>query len=239
MLSLTYDLHIHSCLSPCGDSDMTPANIAGMAAVKGLDVIALTDHNSCRNCAAAMAAGREYKVTVIPGMELTTQEEVHVVCLFPELNAALEFDAMVYDRLQRIENKPEIFGEQLLYNEQDTIIGREPYLLINATDITFDEVYDRTAEYGGIMIPAHIDKNANSLIANLGFIPPDSRFTCAELKNMSNLHRLRREHPYLNGCKIITNSDAHYLEQINEPIHTLYAEECSIRSVLDALQAGG
>lgn len=89
------------------------------------------------------------------------------------------------------------------------------------------------------MIPAHIDKNANSLIANLGFIPPDSRFTCAELKNMSNLHRLRREHPYLNGCKIITNSDAHYLEQINEPIHTLYAEECSIRSVLDALRTGG
>ena len=239
MLSLTYDLHIHSCLSPCGDSDMTPANIAGMAAVKGLDVIALTDHNSCRNCAAAMAAGREYGVTVIPGMELTTQEEVHVVCLFPELKAALELDAMVYARLQRIENKPEIFGEQLLYNEQDTIIGREPYLLINATDITFDEVSDRTAEYGGIMIPAHIDKNANSLIANLGFIPPDSRFTCAELKNMSNLHRLRREHPYLNGCKIITNSDAHYLEQINEPIHTLYAEECSIRSVLDALRTGG
>ena len=239
MIPLFYDLHIHSCLSPCGDSDMTPANIAGMAAVKGLDVIALTDHNSCRNCAAAMAAGREYGVTVIPGMELTTQEEVHVVCLFPELKAALEFDAMVYARLQRIENKPEIFGEQLLYNEQDTIIGREPYLLINATDITFDEVSDRTAEYGGIMIPAHIDKNANSLIANLGFIPPDSRFTCAELKNMSNLHRLRREHPYLNGCKIITNSDAHYLEQINEPIHTLYAEECSIRSVLDALRTGG
>ena len=238
MPSLTYDLHIHSCLSPCGESDMTPANIAGMAAVKGLDVIALTDHNSCRNCAAAMAVGEEYGVMVIPGMELTTQEEVHVVCLFPDLKSALDFDAMVYHRLQKVENHPKIFGEQLLYNEQDRIIGTEPYLLINATDIMFDEVWDRTKEYGGVMIPAHIDKNANSLIANLGFIPPDSRFTCAELKNLSNLHRLRREHPYLNGCGIITNSDAHYLEQIQEPVHTLYVQERSIRSVLTMLSDG-
>ena len=112
MIPLYYDLHLHSCLSPCGDDDMTPANIVGMAAVKGLDVIALTDHNSCKNCPAAMKHGEEYGVTVIPGMELTTSEEVHVVCLFPELNDALDFDQYVYERILPIKNKKNIFGEQ-------------------------------------------------------------------------------------------------------------------------------
>ena len=91
MIPLYYDLHIHSCLSPCGDDDMTPANLVGMAAVKGLDVIALTDHNSCKNCPAAMYHGANYGVTVIPGMELTTEEEVHVICLFPTLKDALAY----------------------------------------------------------------------------------------------------------------------------------------------------
>lgn len=235
MPEISYDLHIHSCLSPCGDDDMTPANIAGMAAVKGLDVIALTDHNSCRNCGAAIAAGKEYGITVIPGMELTTQEEVHVVCLFPELTEALEFDSYVYGKLQKIPNDPAIFGKQQLYNEADEVTGTEPYLLINATDISFDEVFGLVKGYGGIMIPAHVDKNANSLIANLGFIPPDARFGCAELKNMNNLHRLRREHPYLEKCRIITDSDAHYLEHMNEPINTIYTADHSPEAVIAAL----
>ena len=112
MSPLFYDLHIHSCLSPCGDDDMTPANIAGMAAVKGLDVIALTDHNSCRNCPAAMYHGIQYGVTVIPGMELTTQEEVHVICLFPDLENALAFDDLVYEKLMPVRNREDIFGKQ-------------------------------------------------------------------------------------------------------------------------------
>lgn len=98
MNGLYYDLHLHSCLSPCGDDDMTPANIVGMAAVKGLDVIALTDHNSCKNCPAAIHHGQQYGVIVIPGMELCTIEEVHIICLFPELDAALAFDQYVYSR---------------------------------------------------------------------------------------------------------------------------------------------
>ena len=117
MMRLTYDLHIHSCLSPCGDNDMTPANIAGMAAVKGLDVIAVTDHNSCRNCAPAMKMAEEYGVIALPGMELCTEEEVHVVCLFPDLYAAMDFDGYVYDKMLKIPNKEKIFGEQLLYND--------------------------------------------------------------------------------------------------------------------------
>ena len=94
MAALYYDLHIHSCLSPCGSEDMTPYNIAAMAALKGLDVIAVTDHNSCKNCPAVLAAAKEYGVLALPGMELTTSEEVHAVCLFETLDAAMAFDDM-------------------------------------------------------------------------------------------------------------------------------------------------
>ena len=119
MTDLYYDLHIHSCLSPCGDNDMTPANIAGMAHVKGLDIIALTDHNACRNAPYVMKAAQAYGITVIPGMELTTSEEAHVVCLFPDIEAALAFDAFVYERLQKVENRKDIFGDQLIMNEEE------------------------------------------------------------------------------------------------------------------------
>ena len=175
--TLSYDLHIHSCLSPCGDDDMTPGNIVGMTAIKGLDVIAVTDHNSCRNCPAVMKLAAQYGILAIPGMELTTAEEVHAVCLFPELSAALEFDRFVYEKLIKFPNREDIFGKQQIMNEEDICIGTEPNLLINSTTLSFDELWDIVAgQYGGVMIPAHIDKNANSLLSNLGFVPPDTVF---------------------------------------------------------------
>lgn len=215
---------------------MTPANIAGMAAVKGLDVIAVTDHNSCRNCAPTMKMAEEYGVIALPGMELCTEEEVHVVCLFPDLRAALDFDAYVYDKMLKVPNKEKIFGEQLLYNDMDEIIGKEPNLLLCNTSIDFDEVYSLTEERDGIMIPAHVDKTTNSLIANLGFIPPDSQFTCAEIKNLSKKEELLRQHVYLNQCRIISNSDAHYLEHINEPEHRIEVSGTSASEIIKALK---
>lgn len=235
MTELYYDLHIHSCLSPCGDDDMTPANIAGMAAVKGLDVIAVTDHNSCKNCPAVLAAAQEYGILAIPGMEINTSEEVHAVCLFEELKAAMDFDAYVYERLMAFPNKEEIFGRQLIYNKEDEICGTVPNLLINATDISFEGLWELVRGFGGVMFPAHVDKTANSLIANLGFIPPDSKFVTAEVKDLGKLHRVRKENPYLEGCRIISNSDAHYLEDIHEPQLRLQVRERSVRGVLEVL----
>lgn len=235
MVNLTYDLHIHSCLSPCGDDDMTPGNIVGMAAVKGLDVIALTDHNTCRNCPAAMTIGEQYGVMVIPGMEINTSEEVHAVCLFPTLEAALAFDAFVYERLMKFPNKEAVFGRQLLCDENDEIIGTEPNLLISSVDLSFDELWEVVRLYDGVMFPAHIEKAANSLIANLGFVPPDSKFQTAELKNLKKLHEVKRENPYLETCRIISNSDAHYLEDINEPELTILVKEKSVQAVIDWL----
>ena len=235
-MKLSYDLHIHSCLSPCGDNEMTPANIAGMAAVLGLDVIALTDHNSCRNCGPLLKMAEVYGITALPGMELTTDEDVHVLCLFPDLYAAMDFDAYVYSRMFKISNKEHIFGPQILYNENDQIIDHEPNLLIANTSIDFEDVFDLTEERGGIMIPAHIEKSSNSLISNLGFVPPDSQFLCAELKDLSKLPELKTLNPYLYQCKIITNSDAHYLEHINEATNFLEVQSRKISDILRALK---
>ena len=215
---------------------MTPGNIAGMAAVLGLDVIALTDHNTCRNCGPAMRHAEEYGFLCIPGMELTTAEEIHAVCLFPDLDTALEFDAYVYQHLLAIPNREDIFGEQLIMDEQDQVIGKEPNLLINATDISFEGLWELVDSYGGVMFPAHIDKSANSLIATLGVISDTNRFETAEIKDMANYHAIKKANPYLNKCTIVSNSDAHYLEQINEPNLTISCRERSIAGVLDALR---
>ena len=236
MLSLSYDLHIHSCLSPCGDNESTPANIIGMAYVKGLDVVALTDHNSAKNCAAAKEVADAYGVCFLPGMELTTEEEVHVVCLFDSIEKALAMDEYVHNKLLKIKNDKAIFGEQLILNSDDEIIGEEEYLLINATSVSFAESFKVAESFGGIAIPAHIEKSANSLLANLGFVPPDSTFNTVELKNKGRYDELCKIHPYLSSCRVITDSDAHYLQDINEPINFLHAREKSAAAVIEALK---
>lgn len=236
MLTLSYDLHIHSCLSPCGDNESTPANIVGMAYVKGLDVIALTDHNTSRNCPAAKETADAYGITLICGMELTTAEEVHIVCLFPELKNALEFDKYVREHIIPVPNNPKIFGDQLIMDSDDNVIGTETNLLINATDINFTDAFGLVESFGGLAIPAHIDKQTTSVLSNLGYIPPESTFKTVELKNMDNLADLKERHQYLQNCRAITDSDAHYLEHINEPINFLHAEEKTAAAVIEALK---
>lgn len=235
MINLSYDLHIHSCLSPCSDNDMTPQNIAAMSALKGLNVIAITDHNSCKNCAATIEAAQIYDIIVIPGMELTTSEEVHMLCLFYDLASALRFDEYVYRHLLPIKNNIKIFGEQLLCNAQDEITGSVENLLINSTDISLDNLWELVTEYNGIIIPAHIDKSSTSIISNLGFIPPESKFNSVELKDLKMLDQLTNSNPILSSCHIISSSDAHYLEDISEPEHMICVPEKNIKSILDTL----
>lgn len=235
MLSLSYDLHIHSCLSPCGDDESTPANIVGMAYVKGLDVIAITDHNTALNCVAAKEVADAYGITLLCGMELTTDEECHVVCLLPTLEKALELDEYVAKKIMRIQNDPAIFGNQLIMDSDDNIIGKRDELLINACSISFEEVFPLVESMGGVAIPAHVDKSTTSVISNLGFIPPDSTFKTIEVKNLSRLDGLKEAHPYFKTCKAITSSDAHYLGDINEPVNFLHVREKSPEAIIDAL----
>ena len=239
MPKYSYDLHLHSCLSPCGDEDMTPANIVGMAAIKELDIIAVTDHNCCLNCEAVMEEAKEYGILVVPGMELTTKEEVHVLCLFEDLENAINFNQYVYSELNQMKNRVEIFGRQEIYLARDKKAGEEEMLLIQSTRISFDYVYSLVNQYKGIMIPAHIDKNSHSLLYNLGFIPPDSLFTCVEIKDKSKQIKLCEEHSYLKQCNIISNSDAHYLRDINEAVNHIELEEKSVQALFQVLNTIG
>lgn len=235
MLSLSYDLHIHSCLSPCGDDESTPANIVGMAYVKGLDVIALTDHNSAANCVAAKEVADAYGITLLCGMEITTDEECHVVCLLPTLDKALELDEYVAKRLMKVKNEPAIFGNQFIMDSDDKVIGTREHLLINAAAISFEDVFPLVESMGGVAIPAHVDKSTTSVISNLGFIPPDCTFKTIEVKNMARLDSLKEAHPYFQTCKAITSSDAHYLGDISEPVNFIHAREKSPEAIIDAL----
>lgn len=235
MIPIPYDFHIHSCLSPCADDDMTPANIIGMAAIKGLHAIAVTDHNSCLHCKTTMELGERYGIVVIPGMELTTKEEVHVLCLFEHLEDALRFDAYVQTKLLLTKNDPKIFGKQIIMDDKDCVSGEFESLLIQATNISFDDVNPLIKSYGGIMVPAHIDKSCNSLLSNLGFIPPTSQFSCVEIRDRKQKTQLLNTHPYLQECIFIKNSDAHRLSDINEPFNYLKVNEVSRNEILRTL----
>ena len=162
-----YDLHIHSILSPCGDDDNTPNNIAGMANLCGLNIIALTDHNSAKNCPAFFEAARKYGIIPVAGMELTTSEDIHVVCLFEQLEDALAFDKYVEENRLKIKNRPEIFGRQIIMDGMDEQTGEVDDLLINASNISADNVCEIVCKFGGVCYPAHIDRDANGIIAIL------------------------------------------------------------------------
>lgn len=235
MIELSYDLHVHSCLSPCGDDEATPANIAMLAQLLGLDVVAITDHSSCKNCPAFFEAAKAVGIVPIAGMELTTEEEIHVLCLFSELENAMKFDAEVHDALFPIKNKPEIYGNQLIMNSDDEVIGTEEICLINATSIGIYDVGAKVRALGGIIIPAHIDRSAFSLISSLGAVPDDCGFNCVEIKYPEAENNIKEKYPYVSECNIIHDSDAHQLENLSLGSHKLWAEERTAQAVLKAL----
>lgn len=230
-MRIAYDFHIHSCLSPCGDKDMTPQNIVNMAKIMGYEAIALTDHNTCGNCEAVVRIGKELGITVIPGMELCTSEEVHVVCLFPDCQKANEFSDYVYSTLPPVKNKPNIFGEQIKMDENDETVGYEEKLLITASGISCARAVEVVKSFGGICYPAHIDRSSFSILSNLGTIDESFGFTCAEIFDLSKEEELKQNHPYLNNIKIISDSDAHYLENMRIP------EDCYLEVESNSVEA--
>lgn len=211
-----YDLHIHSCLSPCGDNDMTPNNIAGMASLKGLQIVALTDHNTCKNCPPFLKACKKNGIVGIAGMELTTAEEIHLLCLFEKLDDAMNFSSEVENYIYKIKNKPDIFGEQLILDENDNICGYEEDLLINATMLDLDSAVNLARKYGAFVCPAHIDKQANGIIGILGTFPKEPAFNYAEVSEMTKCEQLINNHSNLVDSSFLCNSDAHYLWDIHE-----------------------
>ena len=213
-----YDFHIHSCLSPCGDMDMTPNNIVNMAALSGLNAIAVSDHNTVGNVKACMEVAKEVGITVIPGMEVETEEEVHILTLYPTLEAAETAAAEVYKKLPSIKNRPEIFGEQAFMDKDDNICGYEEKLLISSAGMSMNYLFDVVKSVGGIYIPAHVDRHSYSVLTNLGFIPDDIDIRNIEISRMTqDVESFLAAREELLKYKIFRNSDAHYLQDIATP----------------------
>lgn len=219
-----YDLHIHSCLSPCGDDDSTPYNIAGMAKISGLDIVALTDHNTAKNCPAFFKACEGYGIVAVAGMELTTSEDIHAVCLFERLEDAMSFDEYVDKHRMKIKNREDIFGRQLILGEDDRLIGMEEYLLSNATDISIEDAKQIVASFGGICYPAHIDRDANGIIAVLGTFPSPSEFSIYELRDKENKDKYEELYSLADKMAIFS-SDAHYLTDMCDAENFFLLEE--------------
>lgn len=229
-MEVFYDLHIHSCLSPCGDDDMTPNNIVNMALIKGLDVIAITDHNTGKNARVICEIGDQAGLTVIPGMEVQTKEEVHVLCYFPSISDLEAFDLALESYRLLIPNRPDHFGKQQIMNHEDQCVAEYPYALIVSIEISIEQLIRLCKTHHGVCVPAHVNKSANSIFANLGFIPPDLDVKTVEIYLKSPLNET-----LVKGYRRIFNSDAHYLEHISEREHTIEIGNKEIINVLNYL----
>lgn len=236
---ISVDLHIHSVLSPCGDVMMTPGNLVGMAKINGLDAVALTDHNAMQNIPSAIRMGKEYEVVVIPGMELETTEEIHVVCLFEDVEKLSEFQKIVIDSFgDKIpSNRPEIFGKQLIYNEEDEECGELERMLLIPSGINIDDVFGIVENLGGIAFPAHVDRDSYSVLTTLGALPYGYNNGFVEISSECDKETLLKTYPELKNYKLLPSSDAHYIDKIQEAGGAeLFVEELSAKGVIEALK---
>ena len=230
-MKVYYDFHIHTCLSPCGDNDMTPNNIVNMAALKGLDAIAITDHNCGHNARAAIEAAKELPLTVIPGMEIETSEEIHMVALFETVEAMEKMQDMVLSKLPPVKNKPALFGEQIIMDKHDKVIDFKEQFLITACSMDIFEVTKNVRTLGGVIFPAHIDKSSYSVLSNLGSIPPELEFKTVEIKKKPIPQSLIND-GVVSNFNVLHNSDAHYLWDISEKENYIECKSTEIKDIL-------
>lgn len=230
------DLHIHTCLSPCADLEMSPKAIIKKAKEQELDIIAITDHNSADHVLITEEIGREEGILVVGGMEVTSQEEVHLLALFEVPENALTFQGYIYGHLPDMENREEVFGYQPIVNKDDEILGFNKRLLIGATDVSLKLVSKKVHELQGIIIASHIDREAFSLIGQLGDIPPDVPFDAMEISPHTTVKEICERLPSIKGFPLITASDAHLLEKIGQRPTVLLMQQANFLELRMALK---
>jgi len=205
------DLHVHTVLSPCAEVEMIPPLIVQVALELNINLIAITDHNSTGNIRAVMEAAQGTDLTVLPGMELQTREEVHLLCLFETLEQAETWQKVVDSALPERPNNPDFFGEQFIVDATGDFIRREERLLLVSAEIGLDEAAVQVHALGGLAIPAHVDRKAFSLIANLGLIPPG--FEALEISRHLKPTEAAICYPQLRGYPLIQSGDVHRLDE--------------------------
>ncbi|MEG0177235.1 PHP domain-containing protein [Anaerorhabdus sp.] len=220
-----YDFHIHSCLSPCSNDDMTPNNIAQMAYIKELDIIAVTDHNSLKQQRAVYDACAKVNIKVMFGVEIQTIEEVHVCCYFRTIDDCDIFQIWIDEKTNKIKNNELFFGKQIICDSDDTIIANEEYLLINSLNVTLNDCIDKVHECNGKVVLAHVLDRVNSVTHQLGFIPTDCKFDGLEVKNLNQMMIVKEKHPWIKDTFWFINSDAHQLIDISEKENAISSKE--------------
>ncbi|MGB9661771.1 MAG: PHP domain-containing protein [Moorellaceae bacterium] len=233
------DLHIHTALSPCAGEEMTPPSIVTRALELGLGLIAITDHNSTGNIQSVIEAAQGTPLKVLPGMEIQTKEEVHLICLFANVEGAVAWQEVVYRHLPPHENVESFFGSQLLLDAQGRVRGREKRLLLQSTDLTIKEVVQGLTSFGGVAVPAHVDRQAYSLLGVLGFIPPDLPVRALEVSRPESRERIRNLWGSSRGWSLIASSDAHYLSDLGRAASCFYIQEATLPEIRLALTGEG
>ncbi len=209
---LRAELHVHTVLSPCAAVEMIPPLIVSKALKHGIKMIAITDHNSSANVPAVIEAAQGSGLTVLPGMEVHTFEDVHVLTIFDDVEALQAWQKLVDQALPDIPNRAEFFGEQYVVDESGEFLACEERLLIQATNLTLDQVFHQATALGGLVIPAHVDRKAYGLIGTLGFVPHDLKFPALELSRHIEISQALQTYPQISGYALIQSGDVHFLD---------------------------
>ncbi len=223
-----YDLHIHSALSPCAENEMTPVTIVGQAKIMGLDFVAIADHNAIGHVPLALRAGEEFEINVVPAVEIQTREDIHLLCLFERYDDLEKFFSEI--PFSERKNREELFGEQLYFDEDDNIIGKEDRMLLDSAAVSCDDVRELAESCGGVAIPAHIDRDANSMLRILGDVP--EAYRVVELSTRAT----DDEREYWTQRKtVLTSSDSHVLDTVSE-MGEIELGECTVSALIRALR---
>ncbi len=231
--SFKADLHIHTCLSPCTELDMSPKGILTSAKKKGIDILGICDHNTTENSLGVMKAAKKMNIIVIPGMEVTSKEEVHVLALFDNIENALQLQKHVYENLPG-ENDEKAFGMQVLVNEKEEVLGFNERLLIGATTIPLDDVIQLIHSLKGLAIASHIDREAFSIIGHLGFVPENMELDALEISPRITFEEAKKR--FACNYPITSSSDAHYPDDIGKSFTTFLLKKATVAEIKKALE---
>ena len=229
------ELHIHTVLSPCAGIEMIPPLIVQQAIQSGLNLIAITDHNASENVPAVIAAAKGEDLTVLPGMELQTEEEIHSICLFDTYEQLQGLQAVVDRTLPPIPNNTEFFGEQFIVDETGDFIRRKEELLINSARLSLEEAFKVVTDLGGLLIPAHVNREAFGLIYHLGFIPTDLDLQAVEISRHITPEKATLTYPQLTNYRLIQSGDVHYLSDFLG-VNQFFIEEPTISELIKAFK---
>lgn len=232
-MKFRYDLHIHSALSPCAENEMTPVTVVGQAKLRGLHFVAVADHNAIGHVPLAMRAGDEFGILTVPAVEIQTNEDIHLLCLFRDYESLAAFFAEIPVSERR--NRPDLFGEQLLLDEDDNVIGKEDRMLLDSAAVSSDEVFELAKKYGGAAVPAHIDRDANSMLNVLGAVP--EKYAAVELSTRSTAE----ERAYWAERRLVlVDSDAHVLDDVSDgdAAGEIELGEYSVAALVERIAAG-